>query len=228
MNFLKRVPQTAPCNPSRPRRSFHRQALFAGLLSVAGLIGSGLAASSANAQANNSTGSNPRVLIQTSMGDITVELYPDRAPATVANFLLYVRSKHYDGTIFHRVIRNFMIQGGGYTTQGKGASQQLKLKPTRKPIELETPNGLRNDTGWVAMARTSQPNSATAQFFINVVDNPNLNHPAPDGFGYAVFGKVIKGMEVVNKIREVPTIGIGPMQDIPHDPVIIDVIKELK
>jgi peptidyl-prolyl cis-trans isomerase A (cyclophilin A) len=160
---------------------------------------------------------NPQVLMKTSMGEITIELYPDRAPASVGNFLQYVKANHYNGLIFHRVMRNFMIQAGGYT-------RDMKQRPTRKAIELESQNGLRNDTGWIAMARTQDPNSATSQFFINTVDNPSLNYPAPDGFGYAVFGKVVKGMDVVNKIREAATIGIGQFQNVPHDPITIDSI----
>jgi peptidyl-prolyl cis-trans isomerase A (cyclophilin A) len=164
---------------------------------------------------------NPQVLMKTSMGEITIELYPEKAPITVNNFLSYVKSGHYNNTIFHRVILNFMIQGGGFT-------KDLKQKPTQKPIELEAQNGLRNDEGWVAMARTANPNSATSQFFINVVDNANLNYPAPDGFGYAVFGKVTKGIEIVTKIRNAQTIAVGLMRDVPADPIIIDSITLIK
>jgi peptidyl-prolyl cis-trans isomerase A (cyclophilin A) len=163
----------------------------------------------------------PKVLMKTSMGEITIELYPDKAPITVNNFLTYVKNGHYNNTIFHRVILNFMIQGGGFT-------KDLKQKPTGKPIELESQNGLRNDEGWVAMARTPNPNSATSQFFINVVDNPNLNYPAPDGYGYAVFGKVVKGAEVVTKIRNAQTIAVGLMRDVPADPILIDSITLIK
>lgn len=164
----------------------------------------------------------PQVLVKTSMGEITIELYPTRAPKTVENFLMYVKTGHYSGTIFHRVIGNFMIQGGGFTRDMyKGG---FKTKPTQRPIELESQNGLRNDAGWVAMARTSQPASATSQFFINTVDNPSLNYPAPDGYGYAVFGKVVKGMDTVSKIRAVQTIGLGPFSDVPHEPIMIDSI----
>jgi peptidyl-prolyl cis-trans isomerase A (cyclophilin A) len=166
--------------------------------------------------------SNPQVLIKTSMGEIVVELYPDKAPKTVANFLQYVRDGHYDGTIFHRVIGNFMIQGGGFTKDFYKGVPDFGQKKTRAPIPLESKNGLRNDTGWIAMARTSAPDSATAQFFINTVDNPNLNHPQPDGHGYAVFGKVIKGMEAVNAIRGVKTGRMGPFGDVPSEPVTID------
>ena len=169
---------------------------------------------------------NPQVLIKTSMGEIVVELYPDKAPKTVENFLQYVRDGHYDGTIFHRVIGNFMIQGGGFTRDFyKPGTPDFGQKKTRAPIPLESKNGLRNDTGWIAMARTSQPDSATAQFFINTVDNASLNHPQPDGHGYAVFGKVIKGMEAVNAIRAVKTGRMGPFGDVPAEPVTIDSVS---
>ena len=137
----------------------------------------------------------PRVALHTNMGDIVIELYEDKAPKSVANFLQYVRDGHYDGTIFHRVIENFMVQGGGFTGD-------LQQKSTRAPIENEANNGLSNQRGTVAMARTNQPHSASAQFFINVADNAFLNHTAPtaQGWGYAVFGKVVGGKEVVDKI----------------------------
>jgi peptidyl-prolyl cis-trans isomerase A (cyclophilin A) len=157
---------------------------------------------------------NPQVLIKTSKGDIVVELYPAKAPATVDNFLKYVDDKHYDGTVFHRVIANFMIQGGGFT-------QDMKQKATRPPIKLESQNGLKNDTGWLAMARTSVPDSATSQFFINVVDNTMLNHPQPDGHGYAVFGKVVSGMDTVNAIKSVKTSSSGMHRDVPAEAVVI-------
>jgi len=152
-----------------------------------------------------------KVRLQTSMGDIVVQLEPAKAPKSVANFLQYVKSGHYDGTIFHRVIDNFMIQGGGMTAD-------MKEKETRAPIPLESRNGLANQRGTIAMARTPDPNSATAQFFINVKDNAFLDQPnAKDGNGYAVFGKVIEGMDVVDKIKAVPT---GP-GDVPQQPVVI-------
>ena len=169
---------------------------------------------------------NPQVLIKTSMGEIVVELYPDKAPKSVENFLQYVRDGHYNGTIFHRVIGNFMIQGGGFTPDFyKPGTPDFGQKKARAPIPLESKNGLRNDTGWIAMARTSQPDSATAQFFINTVDNANLNHPQPDGHGYAVFGKVIKGMEAVNAIRAVKTGRMGPFGDVPAEPVTIESVS---
>lgn len=152
-----------------------------------------------------------KVRLATSMGDIVVELDAARAPKTVDNFVQYVKAGHYDGTVFHRVIDNFMIQGGGMTAD-------LKEKKTRAPIPLEARNGLDNKRGTIAMARTPDPNSATAQFFINVKDNDFLNAArSPDGNGYAVFGKVVSGMEVVDKIRAVPT-GRG---DVPTTPVTI-------
>ena len=156
----------------------------------------------------------PRVKLNTSLGDIVVEVYPDKAPKTAANFLQYVRDKHYDGTIFHRVIPGFMIQGGGF-----GPDMQEKI--TRPPIPLETRPGLKNSRGMLAMARTADPNSATGQFFINVVDNARLDAPSPDGHGYAVFGKVVSGMDVVDKIRRVPTGNAGMHQNVPTTPVVI-------
>jgi peptidyl-prolyl cis-trans isomerase A (cyclophilin A) len=158
----------------------------------------------------------PQVRFQTTLGDFVVEVYPDKAPKTVENFLQYVKDKHYDGTIFHRVIGNFMIQGGGFTTD-------LNQKATRGAIPLEASNGLKNDTGTIAMARTGNPNSATAQFFINTVDNAMLNAPQPDGYGYAVFGKVVSGMEVVTKIKSAPTGASGPFRsDVPKTPIVIN------
>jgi peptidyl-prolyl cis-trans isomerase A (cyclophilin A) len=156
----------------------------------------------------------PRVKLATSAGDIVVELAPDKAPKTVENFLQYVRDKHYDGTVFHRVIDGFMIQGGGFTPE-------LQQKPTRTPVPLEASNGLKNDKYTIAMARTANPNSATSQFFINVKDNAMLNAPNPDGHGYTVFGKVVAGTEVVDKIRAVRTGNKGGMQDVPLESVTI-------
>jgi len=159
----------------------------------------------------------PRVKLSTSAGDIVLELYPDKAPKTVENFLQYVGDRHYDGTIFHRVINGFMIQGGGMTPN-------LQQKPTRPPIPIEAANGLKNERGTVAMARTSNPNSATAQFFINIADNAFLNHtaPTPQGWGYAVFGKVVAGMDVVDKIRSVATGNQGMHQNVPLTPLVIN------
>ena len=163
---------------------------------------------------------NPVVVIETSMGDITAELYQDRAPISVENFLGYVNDGFYDGTIFHRVISNFMIQGGGFTAD-------MEKKPTRDPIQNEADNGLKNDRGTLAMARTPEINSATAQFFINVRDNDFLNYKgdSPQEYGYAVFGRVTEGMDVVDKIKDTPTGSVGPFQDVPTQKVIIETIR---
>ena len=157
----------------------------------------------------------PKVKLTTSMGDIVVQLDPAKAPKTVENFLAYVNDKHYDGTVFHRVMDGFMIQGGGFTAD-------MQQKPTKPPIALEASNGLKNDTYTIAMARTSNPNSATSQFFINVKDNAMLNAPSPDGHGYAVFGKVVEGKDVVDKIKGVATSNKGPHQNVPNTPVTIN------
>ena len=156
-----------------------------------------------------------RVKLATTAGDIVVELDAVKAPKSVANFLQYVKTGFYDGTVFHRVIPGFMIQGGGMTPD-------LKEKPTRESVPLESRNGLSNQRGTIAMARTNDPNSATAQFFINVGDNSRLDAAnARDGNGYAVFGKVISGMEVVDRIRVVPTGSRGPYDDVPKTPIAI-------
>jgi cyclophilin family peptidyl-prolyl cis-trans isomerase len=158
----------------------------------------------------------PQVDLKTNFGTIRVELYPAKAPKTVANFLQYVKDGHYNGVIFHRVIPNFMIQVGGFE---KG----MKEKATRAPIENEAKNGLKNDLGTLAMARTNQPHSASAQFFINTKNNDFLNQAqAQDGWGYAVFGKVVSGMDVVMKISQVPTGKVGPFGDVPKEPVFIE------
>ncbi|HUK04193.1 MAG TPA: peptidylprolyl isomerase [Burkholderiales bacterium] len=157
----------------------------------------------------------PQVDLKTSLGTIRLELYPAKAPKTVANFLQYVKDGHYNGVIFHRVIPNFMIQGGGFD---KGMHE----KKTRAPIENEAKNGLKNDLGTVAMARTSAPHSASAQFFINTKNNDFLNYPGQDGWGYAVFGKVVSGMDVIMKISQVPTGSVGSFGDVPKEPVVIE------
>lgn len=154
------------------------------------------------------TPAQPKVQLRTTLGDIVVQLETEKAPVTVKNFLQYVKDKHYDGTIFHRVIDGFMVQGGGMTAS-------LQEKPTRAPIQLEAGNGLKNVRYSIAMARKPDPNSATAQFFINVKDNTMLDAPKPDGYGYAVFGQVIEGQEVVDKIRQVPTGRRGMYDDVP-------------
>ena len=157
-----------------------------------------------------------KVRLATSAGDIVLQLDRAKAPKTVDNFLAYVSAGHYDGTVFHRVIDNFMIQGGGMTAD-------MSEKPTRAPVPIESQNGLLNARGTVAMARTMDPNSATAQFFINLKDNEFLNYTSetPRGWGYAVFGKVVSGMDVVDKIRVVPTGNKGPHQNVPLEPVVI-------
>jgi peptidyl-prolyl cis-trans isomerase B (cyclophilin B) len=158
----------------------------------------------------------PMVKLETSLGEITLELYPDKAPATVANFLQYVKDGFFNGTIFHRVIDGFMIQGGGFDAQ-------MSQKPTRETIQNEADNGLANEAYTIAMARTQDPHSATAQFFINVANNSMLNHTAktPQGWGYAVFGKVVKGNDVVDKIKAVPTATRGMHEKVPAEPVTI-------
>ena len=157
----------------------------------------------------------PVILMSTSLGDIKIELYDQDAPETVKNFLSYVNDKFYDGTIFHRVIGGFMLQGGGFTPE-------MEQKPTKPPIKNESSNGLKNEPYTLAMARTSVPDSATSQFFINVKNNDFLNKTsAQDGVGYAVFGKVIEGMDVVNKIEKVQTGRSGMYSDVPSEPVVI-------
>ncbi len=158
----------------------------------------------------------PYVEFETTMGNIVIELNAEKAPKTVENFLNYVKKGHYDGTIFHRVIDGFMIQGGGFDAN-------MKEKATSAPIENEADNGLRNDVGTIAMARTSDPHSATGQFFINVKDNSFLNHSSKtmQGWGYAVFGKVTQGLDVINKIKGVPTGRYGMHADVPTTPVVI-------
>ena len=164
---------------------------------------------------------NPRVKIKTSLGSFTLELYADKAPKTVANFLRYAGDGFYNGTVFHRVIDGFMIQGGGF-------DREMRQKPARSPIENEAgvafKAGLKNDFGTIAMARTPSPHSATAQFFINVKDNDSLNYrdPSPQGYGYAVFGRVVEGMDVVVRISKVPTSPAGPHQNVPQQPVVIE------
>ena len=158
----------------------------------------------------------PQVDVKTNLGTLRIELYPAKAPKTVENFLQYVRDGHYSGTVFHRVIDGFMIQGGGF-------DQAYKQKATRDQIQNEAKNGLKNDLGTIAMARTSAPHSASAQFFINVKNNDFLNAPGQDGWGYAVFGKVVSGLDVVMKIAKSPTGPGGPFgSDVPRQPVVIE------
>lgn len=167
--------------------------------------------------------SNPMVLMETSHGDLLIELYEDKAPKTVANFLRYVDEEFYDGLIFHRVINGFMIQGGGMNVM-------MKEKETHEPIENEASNGLKNEVGTLAMARTQAPHSASSQFFINVKDNAFLDFKSetPDGWGYCVFGKVVEGMETVDKIKKVRTKNVGYYADVPVDLVTINTARRFE
>ena len=158
---------------------------------------------------------NPQVELKTTQGTLTIELYQDKAPKTVENFLQYAKDGFFNGTVFHRVIPGFMIQGGGFTPD-------MKQKETRAQIQNEAKNGLKNETGTLAMARTSDPHSASAQFFINLKDNSFLDYPGRDGWGYAVFGKVVQGFDIVQKVATVPTANAGPHQNVPTTPVLIE------
>ena len=191
--------------------------MFAGVA----LSGAALAATPAANSATAGATATPQVEIKTTMGDIVVELDREKAPKSVENFLGYVKSGFYKGTIFHRVIDGFMIQGGGF-------DEKLKQKKVNKPVPIESQNGLTNVTYSLAMARTGDPNSATSQFFINVADNEALNYPGRDGFGYTVFGKVIQGQEVVDKIKGVLVDDKGIFQNIPVIPVVIKSATILK
>jgi cyclophilin family peptidyl-prolyl cis-trans isomerase len=185
-----------------------RLALFAVVAGLAGLL-----------PAAAQEAKNPVVVMDTSMGKITIELFEDKAPITVKNFLKYVDDKHYDGTIFHRVIADFMIQGGGF-------APGMKEKETLPPIKNEAGNGLSNKRGTIAMARTNKPDSATAQFYINVKDNPGLDRAnAKDKVGYAVFGRVTDGMDVVDAIRRVETSSKGAFDDVPSKDVVIRSVR---
>lgn len=194
-----------------------RTVLCAGVAAFSVAAASPAGASSANSQQGNSMNSSPRVNLQTNLGDVVIELNAEKAPKTVENFLTYVREGFYDGTIFHRIINNFMVQGGGFDAA-------MKQKQTHAPIENEANNGLKNDRYTLAMARTADPHSATAQFFVNVADNDFLNFtsPTPNGWGYAVFGKVVEGTEVIDKMKAVKTGNRGFHQDVPVDNVVIE------
>ena len=195
------------------------QSIRIAVLALALCFGTSLFAAQGNAAAPL-----PKVKIETSMGDIVVELNSEKAPKTVSNFLFYVKSGFYNDTIFHRVINGFMIQGGGHTAD-------MQEKPnSKKPVVNEAANGLRNEPYTIAMARTNDPDSATAQFFINVANNDFLNHKnnTPQGYGYAVFGKVVQGQDVVDRIKAVPTGNAGQYQDVPKSPVVIRSVTPVK
>ncbi|MFM2153955.1 MAG: hypothetical protein RL199_2390 [Pseudomonadota bacterium] len=198
-----------------------RPSVWFSVLTVVALVGSVAAASprkrgKASRPPPAAAAKGPVVTLKTSLGAIRVQVDPAKAPATSENFLKYVDAKFYDGTVFHRVIPEFMIQGGGMTPD-------LREKPTRGPVRNEAKNGLKNVRGTIAMARTADPNSATSQFFINVVDNVFLDPPgAADGYGYTVFGKVIEGMEVVDRIKDVRSTTKGPYANCPVEPVVIE------
>jgi cyclophilin family peptidyl-prolyl cis-trans isomerase len=196
----------------------HSQPTLFGRLST---LLAGLVFSSAAMAAPAEPAAHPQVEIKTTAGDIIVELDHEKAPKSVDNFLAYVKSGFYKGTIFHRVIDGFMIQGGGY-------DEKLKAKPTKKPVPSESQNGLTNDVYTIAMARNGDPNSATSQFFINVVNNEGLNYPGRDGFGYTVFGKVIQGQETVDKIKGVLVDDKGIFQNIPVTPITVKSATILK
>jgi peptidyl-prolyl cis-trans isomerase A (cyclophilin A) len=229
---LRRLPDRAPPDPLSNRPHYHAKddtmtstqqrshpivaklmSLFAGIA----LSGAALAAK----PAPEPVSATPQISIKTSMGEIVVELDHEKAPKTVDNFLQYVKSGFYKGTIFHRVIDGFMIQGGGF-------DEKLKQKQTKPPIRNESQNGLPNVQYSIAMARTGDPNSATSQFFINVADNEVLNYPGRDGFGYTVFGKVVQGQEVVDKIKGVLVDDKGMFQNIPVTPIVVTSATILK
>jgi peptidyl-prolyl cis-trans isomerase B (cyclophilin B) len=194
---------------------------FTGILTV--ILGIGLVLTGGSQVLAEKISDNPQVALQTSKGKIVLELYPDKAPVTVKNFLEYVDSDFYDGTIFHRVIKDFMIQGGGFTSD-------MKRKKTQDPIVNEADNGLKNAKGTIAMARTMDPHSATAQFFINLKDNAFLDFKSktPRGWGYTVFGKVIQGMDVVEAIGTSPTTSKGRHRNVPADTVLIEEAVKVK
>ncbi len=184
------------------------------------LIGIGCSKNESDTKKSTEEAAMPEVKFSTTLGDFVIELYPDKAPISVQNFLDYVNSGFYNGTIFHRVIPGFVIQGGGFTAD-------MQRKQTRPPITNEAENGLKNLRGTLSMARTQDVNSATSQFFINLVDNAALDH-TPGNYGYAVFGKVVKGMDVVDKIAQVQTGNKGPYQNVPLEPVVVETAKQEK
>ena len=191
--------------------------ISAALLLIAAQAAAAPSPAASAAPSPRPTPAGPVVVLETSQGRIRIGLYEDKSPLSTANFLRYVKKGHYDGTVFHRVMPGFMIQGGGMTPN-------MAQKQTRAPVPIESKNGLKNDAGTLAMARTSDPNSATAQFFINVKNNDFLNYSgeSPDGWGYAVFGKVVEGKEVVDKIKKVATGNAGGHQNVPTQAVVIE------
>ena len=209
--------EIAPFNAVSPAISGWRRLLAAGLTALSMALASAVMANPSTSNQGNSMSTSPRVNMQTSIGNIVIELDAEKAPKTTENFLTYVREGFYDGTIFHRVINNFMVQGGGFDAT-------MKQKQTHAPVENEANNGLKNDRYTLAMARTADPHSATAQFFINVADNDFLNFtaPTPNGWGYAVFGKVVEGTEVVDKMKVVKTGNRGFHQDVPAENIVIE------
>lgn len=220
MRAKPELPRTK--GPKRHGRAKHA-ATLAGILSLAVVLGSAACSQQDGTTESSRSGDTAEaVIIHTNRGDITVELFAEKAPETVANFLAYVDDGFYDGTLFHRVIKNFMIQGGGYDSS-------RQLRPTREPVRNEAANGLKNDTGMIAMARTNDPHSATSQFFINVKQNTFLDYKSEDSgqsWGYAVFGQVIDGMDVVRVIEHSPTGDEGgAFRDMPVEPVIIEGIE---
>lgn len=200
--------------------------LLLGVLMTCGAAGLALA-DDAKAPAKSSAPAKGKVvvLMETSMGNIKMELYPEKAPITVENFQKYMTDGFFNGTIFHRIVPGFVIQGGGFVIDADKSMRQKT--PSYPPITLESKNGLKNARGSVAMARTNNPNSATCQFFINLKDNSNLDYPSFDGNGYAVFGKVVEGLDVVDKIAAVKTSVQNGMSDVPIDPVLIKSVKKV-
>lgn len=220
MGTSRRPSRLAPREPNL--ETCMSRIVVTSLFAVCTLALAQVACAAEPAKAPAKGGKNPVVVMKTSLGSIKIELNQEKAPISVANFLKYVDAKHYDGTVFHRVIANFMIQGGGF-------DKALAEKKTNPPIENESKNGLKNVRGSIAMARTSVPNSATSQFYINVKDNPNLDYPSFDGVGYAVFGTVVEGMDVVDKIRNVKTGPKGPFgSDVPQETVLIESVRRDK
>jgi len=193
-----------------------RQLIAIGAVALFSAVGGSAAIAASQPEFKGNSSMHPRVKLETSSGDIVLELNREKAPLTVDNFLAYVNDGFYNGTIFHRVIGNFMIQGGGFETG-------MKQKPTKAPVQNEANNGLKNDAYTIAMARTNDPHSATAQFFINVADNDFLNHTAPNprGWGYAVFGKVVEGQDTIDAIKKVATGSKAGHQDVPNEDVVI-------